>query len=207
MYLLKSDKQVENDTRSIFMLRFPGLNSEFSFTQTACHTKIKMSSLLNYLSQDGGSNIGFIPSSKGISAMWNANSLIRIWNHITLAISYNDNHCTTSTSIIMNFSFYDLIFFFSKCRGGNVIRSSCSLYDKLSDEQSLYKYICSESCYTWLPQMSGTFTNDMELNTLSKKGQNISTCNLAGSCQCIWVSYAPLNPSTFPISQVRLWKS
>ena len=37
----------------------------------------------------------------------------------------------------------------------------------LSDEQSLYKYICPEGRDTWLPGMSGTFTNDMELNTLS----------------------------------------
>ena len=105
-----------------------------------------------------------------------------------------------------------------KCRGKNIFWSSCSPYDNLSDEQSLcnlqsallwcgtrpmrleheqslYKYICPESWDTWLPQMSGTFTNDMELNTLSQKGQNRTTCNLAWSCQCIQFSSAPLNPN------------
>ena len=37
------------------------------------------------------------------------------------------------------------------------------------------------------------FTNDMELNTLSQKGQNRTTCNLAWSCQCIRFSSVPLN--------------
>ena len=54
-----------------------------------------------------------------------------------------------------------------KCRRENIFWSSCSSYDNLSDEQSLYKYICPEGWDTWLPRMSGTFTNDMELNTLS----------------------------------------
>ena len=36
--------------------------------------------------------------------------------------------------------------------------------------------------------MSGTFTNDMELNTLSQKGQNRTTCNLPWFCQCIQFS-------------------
>ena len=51
-----------------------------------------------------------------------------------------------------------------KCRRENIFWSSCSLYDNLSDEQSLYKYICTEGWDTWLYRMSGTFTDDMELN-------------------------------------------
>ena len=54
-----------------------------------------------------------------------------------------------------------------KFRRENIFGSSYSSYDNLSDEQSLYKYICPEVWDTWLPRMSGTFTNDMELNTLS----------------------------------------
>ena len=57
--------------------------------------------------------------------------------------------------------------FSPKCRRENIFWSSCSSYDNLSDEQSLYKYICPEGWDTWLTRMSGTFTNDMELNTLS----------------------------------------
>ena len=41
--------------------------------------------------------------------------------------------------------------------------------------------------------MSGTFTSDMELDILSQKGQNRTTCNPAWSCQCIQFSSAPLN--------------
>ena len=53
-----------------------------------------------------------------------------------------------------------------KCSRENIFWSSCSPYNNLSDEQSLYKYICPELWDTWLPRMSGTFTNDMILNTL-----------------------------------------
>ena len=69
----------------------------------------------------------------------------------------------------------------TKYRGENIFWSSCSPYDKLSDEQSLYKYICPEGWDTWLPRMSKTFTNDMELNTLSQKRQNRTTCNLVNA--------------------------
>ena len=71
-------------------------------------------------------------------------------------------------------------------------------YDNLSDEQSLYKYICPEGWDTWLPRMSWTFTNDMELNTLCYKGQN--RLHVGWSCQCIRFSSSPLNlngPRTF----------
>ena len=50
--------------------------------------------------------------------------------------------------------------------GENIFLSSCLQYDKLFYEQSLNEYICPEGWDTWLPQISGTFTNDMELNTL-----------------------------------------
>ena len=65
----------------------------------------------------------------------------------------------------------------------------------ISDDQSLYKYICPEARDTWLPRMSGTLKNDMELNTLSQKGQNRTTCNLSWSCQCIQFNSATLNPN------------
>ena len=82
-----------------------------------------------------------------------------------------------------------------KCRWGNIFCEFWSSYQNLSDEKSLYKYICSEGWNTWLPRMFGTFRNDIELNTLSEKGQNRTTYNLAWSCQCIRFNSAPLNPN------------
>ena len=49
------------DTRSIFKHSLTGLNSEFSFSQTSCHTKAKEPSLPYYLPIAGGRIIGFIP--------------------------------------------------------------------------------------------------------------------------------------------------
>ena len=97
-----------------------------------------------------------------------------------------------------------------KCRRENIFWSSCSSYDNLSDEQSLYKHIYPEGWDNWLPRMPGTFTNDMELNTLSQKGQNRTTCDLAWSCQCMRFSSAPLNQNgsrIFSTSLASLGKS
>ena len=76
--------------------------------------------------------------------------------------------------------------------GDTFFWSSCSPNYKLSDEQSLYEYIYPEGWNTQLPRMSGTFPNDIELNTLSLKRQKRTTCNLAWSSQCIRFSSAPL---------------
>ena len=59
-----------------FMRSLTGLNSEFSFTQTSCLTKAEEPSLPYYLPIAGGGIIGFITFPKGISAMWNAISLV-----------------------------------------------------------------------------------------------------------------------------------
>ena len=50
----------------------------------------KEPNLLYYLLIAGGTIIRFIPFPKGISAMWNANSLIQVWNRIAVSISYYD---------------------------------------------------------------------------------------------------------------------
>ena len=55
------------DTRSIFIRSLTGLNSEFSFPLTGCHTKVKEPSLPNYLPLTGGS----------VNATWNASSIVR----------------------------------------------------------------------------------------------------------------------------------
>ena len=49
------------DTRSNFKQKLTGLNSEFSFSYTSCHTKVKEPSLLYYLLIAGGRIVGFIP--------------------------------------------------------------------------------------------------------------------------------------------------
>ena len=71
-----------------------------------------------------------------------------------------------------------------KCRRENIFWSTCSPYDNLSDEQSLYKYICPEGWDTWLPRMLGIFTIDIELNTVNQTGQNRT------EIQVIWLDLA-----------------
>ena len=62
---------------------------------------------------------------------------------------------------------------------------------------------------TCLPRESGTFTNYMELNTLSQKRQNRTTCNLGWSCQCMRFSSAPLNQDGPRLFQLPLqgWRN
>ena len=49
MYLPNPSTQTECDTKSIFKQSLTGLNSEFSFSYTSCHTKIKKHSVTYYL--------------------------------------------------------------------------------------------------------------------------------------------------------------
>ena len=37
---------------------------------------------------------------KGISAIWNAISLVQVWTRVAVSISYDDNHYTTGTSSV-----------------------------------------------------------------------------------------------------------
>ena len=60
---------LRSDTRSIFKRSLTGLNSEFSFSLTSFPTKAEEPSLPYNLPIAGGRIIGFIPFSKGISAM------------------------------------------------------------------------------------------------------------------------------------------
>ena len=87
------------NTKSILMWSLTGLNSEFSFILSGCLTKAKGLSLPYYLPIAGGRIIGFIAFPKGISAVWKMQSaLSRIWTHVAVSISYDDNHYTTDTS-------------------------------------------------------------------------------------------------------------
>ena len=53
--------RVGYDTRSIFKRSLTGLNLEFFFSKTSCHTKAEEPSLPYYLPIAGGRIIGFIP--------------------------------------------------------------------------------------------------------------------------------------------------
>ena len=63
-----------------FKQSWTGLNSGFSFSETSCLTKAEEPSLPYYLLIVGGRIIGFITFPKGISAMWNAISLVQDLN-------------------------------------------------------------------------------------------------------------------------------
>ena len=52
--------QAECDTRSIFKQCLTGLNSEFSFSKTGCHTKAKEPHLPNYLPIAGETIVGIV---------------------------------------------------------------------------------------------------------------------------------------------------
>ena len=68
------------DIRSIFFFfkwTTTGLNSEFSFPKTDCHTKVKMPCQHYYLLRAGRGRIEDLYFSQG---MWNANSLVQDLN-------------------------------------------------------------------------------------------------------------------------------
>ena len=52
--------RTECETTSIFKLSLTGLNSEFSFSEASCHTKVKEPSLPYYLSIAGERIVGCI---------------------------------------------------------------------------------------------------------------------------------------------------
>ena len=74
-----------------FKQSLTGLNSVFLFSYTSCHSKFTELSLPYYLSMVGGRIIGCIPFPKGISTMWNANSLVEDLNSVAMSISYDGN--------------------------------------------------------------------------------------------------------------------
>ena len=91
--------QAGYDTRSIFKLSLTGLNSEFSFSLTSCLTKAEKPSLSYYLPIAGGRIIGFIPFPRVLVLCEMQSVSSRIWTHVAVSISYNDNHHTMGISI------------------------------------------------------------------------------------------------------------
>ena len=86
------------DTRSIFKWSLTGLNSEFSFSKASCLTRTEEPSLPYYLPIAGGRIIGFIPFPRVLMLCEMQSVLSRIWTHVAMSISYNDNNYTTDTS-------------------------------------------------------------------------------------------------------------
>ena len=73
------------DTRSFLS---GGLYSEFFFSSTSCHAKVKEPSLRYYLLRAWERIFGFVLISS------------RIWSRVPEYISYDDNYYTTATSLI-----------------------------------------------------------------------------------------------------------
>ena len=86
------------DTRSIFKQGLTDLNSEFFFSYTDYLTKPKETSLPYYLSIAEGRIIRFIPFLMLFAQCEMQLATSRIWTRVTVSISYDDNHNTTSTS-------------------------------------------------------------------------------------------------------------
>ena len=86
------------DTRSIFKRSLTGFNSEFSFSQTSCLTKVEEPRLPYYLPIAGGRIIGFIPFPRVLVLCEMQLVSARIWTRVTVSISYDGYHYTKGTS-------------------------------------------------------------------------------------------------------------
>ena len=82
----------------IFKRGLTGLNSEFFFSLTSFLTKVEEPSLPYYLPIAGEWIIGFIPFPSVLVLYGMLSVSSRIWTHVTVSISYDDNHYTTGTS-------------------------------------------------------------------------------------------------------------
>ena len=92
MYLPNPSAGAWCDPRLIFKRILTGLNSEFSFSSTGCHTKAKEPSLLYYFPIAGGRIIGQIPFQRVLALCEMKTVLSSIWTHVTVSISYDINH-------------------------------------------------------------------------------------------------------------------
>ena len=105
MYVLTNpSKWAGCDTRSIFKEFLTGLNSEFSFSYTGCHTKVKELSLPYYLSIAGGRIIRLIPFLSVLLLCEMQTALSRIWTQVAVSISIDDNDYTADTLLIYLFA-------------------------------------------------------------------------------------------------------
>ena len=93
IYLPNPSPRAGCDT--VFKAEFNRLKSEFSFSKTGFHTKVKVPSLPYYLPLTGGRIVGFIPSPWILVRCEIQTDSSRIWTQVTVSIFYDGNHYTT----------------------------------------------------------------------------------------------------------------
>ena len=101
LYLPNPSARAGYDTRSVFKRSLTGLNSEFSFSLTSCLAKAEEPSLPYYLPIAGGRIFGFIPFPRVLVLCEMQSFSSRILTRVTVSISYDDNHYTTGTCVLM----------------------------------------------------------------------------------------------------------
>ena len=71
----------------------------FYFSKTGHHTKVKQPTLPYYLLKTWGRVFRYLPFPK-VFVLWEMwTGMSRNWTWVVASISYDDNHCTTGTSI------------------------------------------------------------------------------------------------------------
>ena len=95
--------QAGYDTRSIFKAKF----NRFKFIIFPSPRLVASPSLPYYLPIAGRRIIGFIPFPRVLMLCEMQSVSARIWTRVTVSISYDDNHYTTSTSIYCHCSQVD----------------------------------------------------------------------------------------------------
>ena len=90
-----------------FYVKFTGLNSEFSFSYTGFHTKVREPSLPYYLPIAGDRRIGFIPYPSVLVQSWNT---VSIYIYIYIYIYLLNEH------FLLVFKYLQLILYISLAR-------------------------------------------------------------------------------------------
>ena len=75
----------------VFKQNLTGFISEFSFSESGYHTKIKEPNLPYYLPIAGGRIVGFIPFLRVLALREKPTASFRIWTLFTMSISYDNN--------------------------------------------------------------------------------------------------------------------
>ena len=83
------------NTRSIFKCSLTNLNSDFSFSQIGCQTKVKKLSLFYSLSIAGREIVGWISFPRLLQLCEMQTATSKIWTWTNMSIFYNDNHYST----------------------------------------------------------------------------------------------------------------
>ena len=117
------------------------MNSEFSFYLTSCLTKAKEPIQSYDLPIAGGRIIGFIPFPRLLVLCEMQSVSSRIWTHVAVSSSYDDNHYTMGTStcvwdtkkyfisliVVLNLSRLNISY--KKCNWkGPRIKSTCEIW-------------------------------------------------------------------------------